>query len=460
MTHRILRHVSDSTESDFFFLSQIPMCVFLSQIVQPHLSIADIANLEIALSNKRYRYAIQSYLPLSSKFEYEKKINVLDPVFVDIISMNIIVLKTIPQAQWLIDRNVLCSNLKVVGNISFYLEKYISAMTSSKRFSETPLLSLSIQQSNFFDLSKYFSKLNHLSLQHHDAVDALMTITLPQLESISIAISKVYGKKFHHFLQNCLSLKSINIITTKMLTAYVLKQISSSCKGSLKSIGIACCSPILTMSLDEQDEFLTSFSTICFNNPIETIRLLGYNEVDSQFMKEILERSPNLTSLHVSTCLGVSDNGLERWPIYCPKITSIEISSCPFVTNKGLQCIFSALTKLTHFQSILCECINDEKLLLLTTLCPNLVSINLVFARNQITPDGFKAISENCKNLEQLAVVNAENFHESTLALILSGCPNLRLVTLVNCFLKQIRQELLQEFYKVKILIKRANGTS
>lgn len=117
---------------------------------------------------------------------------------------------------------------------------------------------------------------------------------------------------------------------------------------------------------------------------------------------------PQLTSLAISLCRGVTDVSLEALGTGCPNVKQMSLRKCCFVSDHGLGAFTKAAGSL--------ECLQLEE-------C------------NRITQTGILYAVSNCRKLKSLCVAKCMGIKDipTSEALVLAPCETLRSLTIRNC---------------------------
>lgn len=137
---------------------------------------------------------------------------------------------------------------------------------------------------------------------------------------------------------------------------------------------------------------------------------------------------PQLTSIDLSGCQGITDLGLRLVGEACPQLEFINLQNCGGISDNGVSELTQKCSKLKDIDLICCNTLTDRGISILAQRCPLLQSIKLDHS-NQITAQSMFILGQECRQLKEV---------------MLNCCVNITgddLLSLIRCFpqLKSIR---------------------
>ena len=142
----------------------------------------------------------------------------------------------------------------------------------------------------------------------------------------------------------------------------------------------------------------------------------------------ISEHCLNLTTLDLGKCFGISSpNSLIQLSQKCKNINNLKLCSLPFINDLILEQIVSNLN-LKSLDIISCTKLTQNGLI---KCLPKLNNIEY-FRLMQCSNDLILALSDNCKNLQNIYIPKNSDVEEYSICRLLDNCPNL-----INIFISQ-----------------------
>jgi hypothetical protein len=87
-----------------------------------------------------------------------------------------------------------------------------------------------------------------------------------------------------------------------------------------------------------------------------------WRKVGDAVVRTVVARCTQLTSLSLSGCSSVTDEGLRAVAAACTQLTSLDLTACYLVTDEGLRVVAAACTQLTSLHLTACHAVTDEGL--------------------------------------------------------------------------------------------------
>lgn len=146
---------------------------------------------------------------------------------------------------------------------------------------------------------------------------------------------------------------------------------------------------------------------------------------------------PQLTSVDLLGCIGITDLGLSLLGEACPRLESINLHDCHSISNNGLYELARKCPQLKHIDLIFCNALTDEGISALAR-CPLLQSIRLDYS-HEITARSMFILGHECRQLEHLLLNCLKNIAEDDLLGLVNYFPQLKSIRLR--FSKQISEQ-------------------
>ena len=140
----------------------------------------------------------------------------------------------------------------------------------------------------------------------------------------------------------------------------------------------------------------------------------------------------NLTSIDLTGCQNISNEGVTAIAEGCHKLTSINLSGCSNISNVVLSTLAEGCHQLTSIDLSHCDGISDEGLLALAERCHQLTSINLYFC-SIITDIGISALAEGCHQLTSINLSYCHRISDIGVSALAEGCRQLTSINLSFC---------------------------
>ncbi|XP_078666036.1 F-box/LRR-repeat protein 17-like [Branchiostoma floridae x Branchiostoma belcheri] len=120
----------------------------------------------------------------------------------------------------------------------------------------------------------------------------------------------------------------------------------------------------------------------------------------------------------------VTDEVLGRLTSYSTNVTSVDISDCNNIMDQGVITMATQCFSLTEFKCTRCNHLTDAAFIALAEGCPGLLKLTLDGVR-QITDVAFKQIAARCKDLWYLNVSQVNNLTDVGVRHVVTGCHKL-----------------------------------
>jgi len=130
-------------------------------------------------------------------------------------------------------------------------------------------------------------------------------------------------------------------------------------------------------------------------------------------VEKILERCPNLKSLHLGSNSQISYNGLVQLH-YLKQLTALGVPRCRQIGDEELLIILQSCPRLQRLNLAECEQISETGFETIADSLPELAALNL--SHTNAGDGSLVAIAEGCKNLQSLNVEDCPNITEAGIA--------------------------------------------
>lgn len=138
---------------------------------------------------------------------------------------------------------------------------------------------------------------------------------------------------------------------------------------------------------------------------------------------------PQLTSIDLQGCQGITNAGLRLLGDACPQLESINLRNCRSFSDNGISDLARKCSKLKDVNVISCNTLTDHSISILAQLCPLLQSIRLDHSRT-ITAQSMVTLGQECPQLQNITLNCCINLTEDDLLILVKCCPNLKSITL------------------------------
>ncbi|KAF9614424.1 hypothetical protein IFM89_018569 [Coptis chinensis] len=156
------------------------------------------------------------------------------------------------------------------------------------------------------------------------------------------------------------------------------------------------------------------------NSRIRTLVFSRNQVLDDGCLRELVSVCPNLISLDVSSCLKITEHGLEEVSKCCSNLCVLDVSICRGLTNFGAL-EFSKLKTIQAKWSGL----NDEGLLRIGNSCRELLCLNLKGC-SAISDVGVKDVVWKCKRLREVSLKGCDRVNAGVVSWMVFSRPTLR----------------------------------
>ena len=327
-----------------------------------------------------------------------------------------------------------CSN-KNVQFASLCLD--FSERTSMITASGTSLLSLLCININEFqlkatnDLNEYSkkilckfaercSKLKRFRIYSSQAIDRDVTPILSHnadLEDIEIdfcallanATLVAIGRHCHRLHR--ISVRNINRFTDSGITALV------SANQDLEEIQMDNCSTLTNASV-------IAIAQNC--HKLKKIDIYNVEMMADQGFKALLSSNPGLEEISIDTCPELTDASLIAMAVHCRTLRKISFGYMRQLTDQGIASLVSTNHDLKEIQLINCIELTDVSLIAIAQHCHKLKKIDVRFAANLMTDEGFVALVSNNQDFEEISLQFCPSLTDDTLIEMATHCHKIR----------------------------------
>ncbi|KAL4584596.1 hypothetical protein LXL04_009200 [Taraxacum kok-saghyz] len=156
------------------------------------------------------------------------------------------------------------------------------------------------------------------------------------------------------------------------------------------------------------------------NSSIKSLNLSGNTHLTNDSLINIASVSPNLNTLDVSSCPGIT-SAIEEVLKACPEIIHLSIEGCLGVKNLGLNMEPLKLRKVSMCRSG----VNDEGLVRIGVRCSELLKINMAGCFH-VTTSAVKYVVRKCEKLKEINMMGCPNLHVYMVDWMVYTRPSLR----------------------------------
>lgn len=221
------------------------------------------------------------------------------------------------------------------------------------------------------------------------------------LEHLNLETCCITGECLQHLSKNCKMLKTLDLRSCSSLQIQFLSQIWQYFPNltTLKLSGIGHVTDDCFQQLSSFGPHLAELQ--CFPKFI-TLYLDSCSFITDTSLLHLSHGCPCLTILSLINCTLISDFGLQHLSQGCPQLTTLMLENCKLISDDGLYHLSQGCTQLTNLMLKNCELISDKGLEHLS-LCRRLLILNLTnLDGRQFTTNGLKHLSQGCTDLECL----------------------------------------------------------
>ncbi|XP_058217516.1 F-box/LRR-repeat protein 4-like [Rhododendron vialii] len=161
------------------------------------------------------------------------------------------------------------------------------------------------------------------------------------------------------------------------------------------------------------------------NPRIKSLNLVKNLNLTNECLAKLASVCPSLEVLDVSSCKGITDNGIADFLKRGSKIRKLWINKCRAIKNIGNGFELSELVVLGAARSG----INDDGLVVIGNTCRGLLNLNLDGCLG-VTTVGLKEILTNCERLREINLTGCLNVSTETADWLVSSRPSLRKIIL------------------------------
>ncbi|KAI8551501.1 hypothetical protein RHMOL_Rhmol06G0191600 [Rhododendron molle] len=161
------------------------------------------------------------------------------------------------------------------------------------------------------------------------------------------------------------------------------------------------------------------------NPRIKSLNLVKNRNLTDECLEKLASVCPSLEVLDVSSCKGITDNGIANFLKRGSKIRKLWINKCRAIKNIGKGFELSELVVLGAASSG----INDHRLVVVGNTCRGLLNLNLDGCLG-VTTEGLKEILTNCERLREINLTGCLNVSTETADWLVSLRPSLRKIIL------------------------------
>lgn len=213
-------------------------------------------------------------------------------------------------------------------------------------------------------------------------------------------------------LQKYQSLENLNLEAADFLSDESMIELSKFLQ-SLTSIKLCYCSmltnatfftlirdcPLLSeIKMEYTNLGIEEFPMDSKINPrVKSLYLARNGNLSSEFLKKVALLCPSLQVLDVTSCLGISEEGIGEILRNCSQVRHLEINVCRQLNNLGIGFDLPKLEVLRASGSGL----NEDALIMIANHCCRLLYLNLEKCFN-VTTSGLVKVVENCISLREI----------------------------------------------------------
>ncbi|KAE9457708.1 hypothetical protein C3L33_10381, partial [Rhododendron williamsianum] len=163
------------------------------------------------------------------------------------------------------------------------------------------------------------------------------------------------------------------------------------------------------------------------NPRIKSLNLVKNRNLTDECLAKLASVCPSLEVLDVSSCKGITDNGIADFLKCGSKIRKLWINKCRAIKNIGNGFELSELVVLGAARSG----INDDGLVVIGNTCRGLLNLNLDGCLG-VTTVGLKEILTNCERLREINLTGCLDVSTETADWLVSSRPSLRKIILAH----------------------------
>ncbi|KAE9457721.1 hypothetical protein C3L33_10376, partial [Rhododendron williamsianum] len=176
-------------------------------------------------------------------------------------------------------------------------------------------------------------------------------------------------------------------------------------------------------------------TNIVKNPRIKSLNFKNNRNLSDECLAKLASVCPSLEVLDVSSCHGITENGISDSLKSASKIRKLQINKCRGIKNIGNGFELSELVVLGAARSG----INGNGLVVIGNRCRWLLNLNLDSCLG-VTTVGLKAILTNCKRLRELSFTGCPNVRMETIDWLVFSRPSLRKIILPHSSLPSKNQ--------------------
>ena len=157
------------------------------------------------------------------------------------------------------------------------------------------------------------------------------------------------------------------------------------------------------------------------------------NMTDADLEYVVAPDCPNLTSLNLQNCGGLTDAAVIALAQGCPKLLSLNLRNCSRITSRGIMALTQGCSQLLSLNLQGCGKIMDAAVIALSQGCPQLSSLTLNWCI-RITDAAVIALSQGCPRLSFLDLTFCQELTDESVIALAQGCPELATLSLYACY--------------------------
>ena len=268
----------------------------------------------------------------------------------------------------------------------------------------------------------------------------------PDLRVIDLCGNNITDVGLVALVQGCSLLESVNLYCCSNITFITLSALSTGCSRlqSIKLTGtgitdagisiLAQGCPLLQSIHLESCDFVTNFGLLTLAqkcSKFTAVTISSCCNIRSTGLSILMHRWPRLLSINLSG-ESITDSVLSALARGCPQLQSLNLYSCHGVTNVGMCALALACPNLQSIEICYSDNIKDASLRAVAQGCHKLQSIYLHCLRN-ITDSGLFALSRGCPDLSSVRVEYCDRITYAGLLSIVKGCPHLQSIYPQDC---------------------------
>ncbi|XP_042513822.1 F-box/LRR-repeat protein 2-like [Macadamia integrifolia] len=157
------------------------------------------------------------------------------------------------------------------------------------------------------------------------------------------------------------------------------------------------------------------------NSQLQNLKLSWNKSLSDKTLQKIAMVCPNLRSLDISHCWGITGEGIGYIGMNCCEIKMLKVNGCSRLRNLGMNSGFSKLEVLYASESG----IDDDGLRMIRHSCRWLLRLNLEGCLG-VTAEGVKEVVTNCKAIKEISLKKCCNVASDVIPWMVITRPSLR----------------------------------